>query len=74
MREGYYLFDLDNKSFLSFIDNLTEDAIKSNSDYVIYWRAREYYDKRLVKNVDRLSISFISRLYKGISEILRESG
>jgi len=51
MREGYYLFDLDNKSFLSFIDNLTGDAIKSNSDYVIYRRGREYYDKGLVKNV-----------------------
>ena len=51
MREGYFLFDLDNKSFLSFIDNLTGDAIKSNSDYVIYRRGREYYDKGLVKNV-----------------------
>ena len=51
MREEYFLFDLDNKSFLSFIDNLTEDAIKSNSDYVIYRRGREYYDKGLVKNV-----------------------
>ena len=51
MREGYSLFDLDNKSFLSFIDNLTGDAIKSNSDYVIYRRGREYFDNGLVKNV-----------------------
>lgn len=51
MREGYSLFDLGNKSFLSYIDNLTEDDIKSNSDYVIYLRGLEYYDKGLVKNV-----------------------
>jgi len=51
MREGYHLFDLDNKSFLSSIGNLTEDAIKSNSEYVIYQRGREYYDRGLVKNV-----------------------
>ena len=35
MRERYFLFDLDSISFLSFIANLTEDAIKSNSDYLI---------------------------------------
>jgi uncharacterized Zn finger protein len=51
MQEEYYLFELDNKSFLSYIDNLTEDTIKSNSDYVIYRRGREYYDNGLVKNV-----------------------
>lgn len=51
MRAGYSLFDLDNKSFLSFIETLTVDEIKSNTDYIIYRRGREYYDKRLVKNV-----------------------
>ena len=51
MREGFYLFDLDNKSFLSFIDNLTEDNIKSGNDYIIYRRGQEYYNKGLVKNV-----------------------
>jgi hypothetical protein len=51
MKEGYHLFDLDNKSFLSSIDNLTEDAIKSNSEYIIYQRGREYYNRGLVKNV-----------------------
>jgi hypothetical protein len=51
MRERYYLFDLDNKSFLSFIETLTVDEIKSNTDYIIYKRGRDYYDKRLVKNV-----------------------
>ena len=32
MTEGYYLFDLDNKSFLSFIETLTVDEIKSNKE------------------------------------------
>ncbi len=66
MQEGYYLFDLDNKSFLSFIDNLTGDAIKSNSDYVIYKRGREYYDTGLVKNVSFDSAeNTISAIVKG---------
>jgi uncharacterized Zn finger protein len=51
MREGNTLFDFGNKSFLSFVNNLTEDAIKSNSDYVIYRRGRDYYDKGRIKNV-----------------------
>jgi uncharacterized Zn finger protein len=66
MREGYSLFDLDNKSFISYIDNLTEDVIKSNSDYVIYRRGREYYVKGLVKNVnfDRAE-NTVSAIVKG---------
>ena len=66
MQEGYSLFDLDNKSFLSYIDNLTEDAIKSNSDYVIYQRGREYYDKGLVKSVSFDSAeNTVSAIVKG---------
>jgi hypothetical protein len=64
MREGYYLFDLDNKSFLSYFDNLTEDAIKSNTDYVIYQRGREYYDNGLVKNVSFDSTEWIKRIIR----------
>ena len=66
MRESYSLFDPDNKPFLSFIDNLTEDDIKSNSEYVIYHRGREYYDKGLVKNVSFDSAgNTISAIVKG---------
>jgi hypothetical protein len=66
MREGYYLFDLDNKSFLSFIETLTVDEIKSNTDYIIYKRGRDYYDKRLVKKVsfDR-SANKVSAIVRG---------
>ena len=66
MREGFSLFDLDNKSFLTFIDNLTEDEIKSNIDFVIYRRGREYYDKELVKNVSFDSAeNTVSAIVKG---------
>ena len=66
MREGYSLFDLDNKSYLSFIDNLTEEAIKSNIDFVIYHRGREYYDKGQVKNVSFNSAeNTVSAIVKG---------
>jgi hypothetical protein len=66
MREGYYIFDLGNKSFLSFIDNLTGDAIKSNSDYVIYKRGWDYYDSGLVTNVSFDSAeNTISAIVKG---------
>jgi hypothetical protein len=66
MQEGYSLFDLDYKSFLSYIDNLTEDSIKSNSDYVIYQRGREYYDKGLVKSVSFDSAeNILSAIVKG---------
>jgi uncharacterized Zn finger protein len=66
MREGYSLFDLGNKSYLSFIDNLTEEAIKSNIDFVIYQRGREYYDKGQVKNVSfDSSGNIVSAIVKG---------
>jgi hypothetical protein len=66
MREGYFLFDLDNKSFLLYIDNLTEDALKSNIEYVIYQRGLEYYDKGLVKNVSFDSAeNTVSAIVKG---------
>jgi len=72
MQEGYSLFDLDNKSFLSYIDNLTEDAIKSNSDYVIYQLGWEYYDKGLVKNVSFDSAENTVLAIDQISTINRE--
>ncbi len=66
MREKYFLFDLDNNSFLSFINNLTEDDIKLNSDYVIYRRGREYYTRGLVKEVSfDTSQNTVSAIVKG---------
>lgn len=66
MAEGVTLFDLENKSFLSFVDNLTEDLITSNSDYVIYRRGRDYYAKGLVKNVNfDNSRNTVSAIVKG---------
>jgi len=65
-----FLQDLDES--LNCMEYSTFEQI--GLDFSIFFQnnERKMISEFLLKNVDRLSISFISRLYKGISDILRE--